>query len=116
MKDDLVYVHHIRDAIAQIEKYVKHMTYKKFGRSRMVQDAVVRQVTIIGEAARNLSPEFRQNHPEIPWAKVIGMRNVLVHDYFGIDIGEVWRVTQDDLPALKKQVGRILRDARKNVS
>ena len=113
MKDDLVYVHHIADAITRIESYVKNMTWKKFSRSHLAQDAVIRQITIIGEASRQFSAEFQSAHPEIPWPKIVGMRNKLVHDYIGVDLGEVWRVTREDLPELKKQMKQILRDARK---
>ncbi len=109
MKDDLVYIHHMLDAIIQIQKYVKNLTDKKFLRSQMIKDAVIRQITIIGEASRQLSPEFQKNHPQIPWGNVIGMRNILVHDYLGVDYVEVWRVTQEDLPVLKKQLKQILR-------
>ncbi len=89
MKDDLVYVHHISDAITRIESYVKNMTWKKFSRSHLTQDAVMRQITIIGEASRHFSAEFQAAHPEISWTKIVGMRNKLVHDYIGVDIGEV---------------------------
>lgn len=113
MKDNLVYVHHILDAIAQIERYTKNLTYKKFMRTRMVQDAVIRQITIIGEASRNFSADFQSAHPTVPWADVIGMRNILVHDYSGVNLNDVWEVVQKDLPMLKKQLRQILRDARK---
>jgi len=112
MKDDWVYVQHILDAIAQIERYVKNLTYKKFMRARLVQDGVIRQITIIGEASRQTAPDFQSAHPEIPWADVIGMRNILVHDYLGVNLNDVWEVTQEDLPKLKKQLKQILRDAR----
>jgi uncharacterized protein with HEPN domain len=112
MKDDLVYVHHILDAVNQIQRYTKNLTYKKFLRSRVIQDAVIRQVTIIGEASRQLSIEFQKNNPQIPWGQIIGMRNKLVHDYFGVDLGEVWRVVQEDLPVLRKQLKQLLRSVR----
>jgi uncharacterized protein with HEPN domain len=112
MKDDLVYIHHVLDAIIQIQKYAKNLTSKKFLRSQITKDAVIRQVTIIGEASRRLSPDFQKNHPQVPWSQVIGMRNRLVHDYLGTDFGEVWRVVQEDLPTLKQQLRKMLRDAR----
>jgi uncharacterized protein with HEPN domain len=112
MKDDLVYVHHILDAIARIESYVKNMTFKKFVRSHMAQDAVIRQVAIIGEASRHFSPEFLSAHAYIPWSKIAGTRNILIHDYVGVEMSEVWRITQEDLPELKKQMKQILRDDR----
>ncbi|MBI4788212.1 MAG: DUF86 domain-containing protein [Chloroflexi bacterium] len=113
MNDDLVYVRHILDAIAKIESFVKNMTFNKFARSQLAQSATMYQVSIIGEAARHFSPEFQTAHSNIPWPQIVGMRNKLIHEYFGADLGEVWRVTQDDLPELKKQMKHVLRDARK---
>lgn len=95
-------------------KIRQNLTYAKFLRSQITKDAVIRQVTIIGEASRRLSLDFQMNHPQIPWSEVIGMRNRSVHDHLGTDFGEVWRVAQEDLPTLKKQLKQILRDARQD--
>ncbi|MEW5717205.1 MAG: DUF86 domain-containing protein [Chloroflexota bacterium] len=112
MSDDLVYARHIIDAIAQIESFVKKMTFKKFARSRVAQSGTMYQIAVIGEAARHLSIEFQAAHSQIPWAQIVGMRNKLIHDYMGVDLGEVWRVTQDDLPEPKRQIKQILQSAR----
>ncbi len=112
MSDDLVYVRHILDATAKIESFVKNMTFKKFARSQLAQSATMYQIAVIGEAARHLSIEFQSAHSQIPWAQIVGMRNKLMHDYMGVDLGEVWQVTQEDLPELKKQIKQILRSAR----
>jgi uncharacterized protein with HEPN domain len=66
------------------------------------QDAILRQLTILGEACKRISAEVKAAHPEIPWRKVAGFRDVVVHDYFGVNLKEVWRIIQDDLPALVK--------------
>lgn len=113
MNDDLVYARHILDAIAKIESFVKNMTFKKFAHSQIAQSATIYQIAMIGEAARHFSAEFQSAHSQIPWAQIVGMRNKLIHDYLGVDLGEVWRVTQEDLPQLKKQIKQILRDAQK---
>ena len=74
----------------------------------MAQDAVLRNLEIIGEASRRLDQTFRNAHPEIPWRDIAGLRNVLIHDYPGVNLAEVWRICQRDVPELKLQVAAIL--------
>jgi uncharacterized protein with HEPN domain len=108
MRSDQVYLRHILDAIDRISGYVAGMAFAEFQGSNLVQDAVIRQLGIIGEAARCVSSAMQQAHPEVPWADIIGMRNILIHDYLDVDVGEVWKTIQDDLPVLRAQVGKIL--------
>ena len=107
-KDDTVFLRHIRDAIQSVAGYVEGVTYDQFLRRRMIQDAVVRQLEIIGEASNNLSAGLREAHPEVTWEQIIGMRNRLIHAYFQIDLAIVWEVVQVDLPVLKAQVVHML--------
>jgi uncharacterized protein with HEPN domain len=83
---------------------------EKFKNTRLIQDGVIRQIEIIGEAVRHVSKDIRKTYPEIPWQDVAGMRDKLIHGYFGVDIEKVWDTAQDDLPILRKQVEKILRD------
>lgn len=108
MKSDQVYLRHILDAIDRISGYVAGMAFDGFQGSHLVQDAVIRQLGIIGEAARRVSSAMQQAHPEVPWADIIGTRNILIHDYLDVDVQEVWKTIQDDLPVLRAQVGKIL--------
>lgn len=78
----------------------------------MIQSWIIRHLQIIGEAARALSETIQQSHPEIPWSKVIGMRNILVHDYFGIDKDIVWNVIEHELPKLKPQINAIVQKSK----
>ena len=103
-RDDTVYLQHILDAIAKVEEYIAGLDEVNFRNSTLVQDAVIRQLEIIGEAVRRLSPEFRSSHPEVSWQDIAGMRNKLIHDYFGVDIEKVWITAQDDLPHLKRSI------------
>jgi uncharacterized protein with HEPN domain len=76
----------------------------------MIQDAVIRNIEIIGEAGKNLSLEFKEKHSNIPWIDIIGMRDKLIQGYFGVDLDIVWRVIQKDLPILKKQIQEIIKE------
>ena len=107
-KDDLIFVGHILDSIAKIEKYVDGLTEHEFGNSDIVQDAVIRNFEIIGEVTKNLSMDFREKHPEIPWKKIAGMRDILIHDYLGIDNITVWNTIETDLPELKRTLQTIV--------
>ncbi len=107
-KDDTVYLRHILDSIKQIEEYLRGVSKEKFMKSRLLQDGVVRQLEIIGEASRNLSEELCQRHSEVPWKQIIGMRNRIIHEYFDVDLEIVWEVAEKDLPDLKTQIQAIL--------
>jgi uncharacterized protein with HEPN domain len=108
MKDDAVFLKHILDSINQIEEYIDGMGFEDFVSSKLVQDGVVRQLEIIGEATKHLSPQLREKYPKIPWEDIAGMRDRLIHHYFGVDLEVVWDTVEKDLPALKKNVKKIL--------
>ncbi|RMH48111.1 MAG: DUF86 domain-containing protein [Alphaproteobacteria bacterium] len=108
MKSDAVYLHHVLDALRQIEDYMDGISLDVFLSDRMRQDAVVRQLEIIGEACRQLSDALRARHPDVPWRAIIGMRNRIAHDYLNIDLHVIWDVVQVDLPSLKTSIERIL--------
>ena len=88
-KDDSVYLHHILAAIERIEDYSEGVSLQKFLKTEIIQDGVVRQLEIIGEASRNLSAKLIQTHPEVPWREIIGLRNRIAHAYYNIDQGLV---------------------------
>ncbi len=105
---DSVYLLHIRDAIDLIEEFAKGMTEEDFVNNKLVQSAVIRQLEIIGEASRYISQETKNNYSNIPWRVIQGMRNVLIHEYFGVDLSAVWDVIENDLDNLKKQILEII--------
>jgi uncharacterized protein with HEPN domain len=107
MRDDRERLRDILEAIERIENYVDRGE-GAFRRDELIQTWMTRNIQVIGEAARGISQEFRDNYPEIPWSRIIGMRHVLVHEYFEIDLDIVWRVVSDDLPRLKSQIHAIL--------
>ena len=107
MKGDRLYLTHILDAIGRVETYIS-VGHDVFVSVSHWQDAVIRQLEIIGEATKRLSKQLCSQHPEVPWRRIAGLRDVLIHDYMGVDIKAVWEVTQKDLPGLKKGIQEIL--------
>lgn len=103
-KDDSVYLRHIVDAITRIEEYTLDIKYEDFLDNHLVQDAVIRQIEIIGEATKNLSEEIKGSNPQIPWTDISGMRDKLIHGYFGVDLDSVWGTVERDIPALKNKI------------
>jgi uncharacterized protein with HEPN domain len=108
MKDDSVYLRHILDAIEQIESYLDGISVDQFQKTKLIQDGVLRQLEIMGEASRNLSDDIRQDHPEVPWRQIVGLRNRVIHAYFSVNTEIIWEITQDDLPSIKENVTSIL--------
>ena len=107
MRDDVAYLRHILDAIARIE------SYSSGGRSAfmselLIQDAVLRNLEVIGEAVKGLSPQVRSEAPEVPWVQIAGMRDVLIHQYFGVNLETVWNAVEGRLPELKAAALRLL--------
>lgn len=109
MKDDLIYLQHILDAIKKIEKYIKSVDYNLFTKNDMMIDAVMKELEIIGEAADNLSKEFKKQHPEIPFLDIKGMRNILIHEYFGVNLEIIWKTCKESLPELKELIKPLLK-------
>lgn len=107
-RDDAVYLRHILEAAEQITAYLSGLDEQAFMTTRMVQDAVVRQLEIIGEAAKNISSGVRGANPAIRWKDISGMRDKLVHQYFGVDLRIVWDTAQRDVPVLKIEIAGVL--------
>ena len=98
----------IQDAIDRVFEYVEGMDYRFFLNDQKTQDAVARNIEIIGEASRALPEEFRKQAGSIPWQEIVGMRNVVIHEYFGILPDVVWDVIQNELPVLRSQIVQLL--------
>lgn len=110
MKDDRVYLQHIRDALQDIAAYCGS-DHGAFLDDRMRQDATLRKLEVIGQAVKNLSEDTKSRQPEIPWKQIAGMRDKVIHDYFGVNLEIVWAVVQKELPKLRVAVEDLLKDS-----
>jgi len=102
MKDDLTYIEHINECIDKIKRFTFQLTQENFNNNEMVQDAVIRNIEIIGEAAKQISNQFREQYTDIPWKEITGMRDKLIHDYMGVDTEIVWNTVRTDIPILEE--------------
>ena len=105
MKKNLkIFLTHILDSINLIEEYIKGKSKLDFLKSKQLQDSVIRRIEIIGEAIKNIPNDIKKNYSQIPWKEITGMRDILIHQYFGVDLDLTWQVIDKDLPRLKRQI------------
>jgi len=102
MKDDQVYIEHILQSINRIQLYISDKDHQSFSDDHLTQDAVVRQLEIIGEATKRISADLRSKNPNVPWSDMAGMRDVLIHDYIDVDLDIVWKTASESISSLKE--------------
>lgn len=105
---DRVRVQHILKAVEEIEAFLKGVSYQEFEGSSLLQSAVIRQLEVLGEAAKHVSPAVQDAHPEVAWPQIVGLRNLLIHQYFGVNAHLIWQIATKDLDMLKQQMTQIL--------
>ena len=115
-RDVRVYLEDILESIARIEEYTTGYDEPRFMRTAQIQDAVLRRLEVIGEAVKNVPQSLRDRYPQIPWKTIAGLRDVLIHQYFGVNLLRTWKVVKEDLPGLRVQIGGILDEFEKGNS
>lgn len=109
MRDYKLYLDDILLAIKKIEKYTKGLSLKGLKKDDLVVDGVVRNLEIIGEAVKNVPLHIKDKHPDVEWKKISGLRDILAHEYFGIDLEILWDIIENKLPSFKKEISRLLK-------
>ena len=107
------YLQDILDAVNDIESFVDNMTYEEFIKDRKTLNAVVRSIEIIGEASKNIPETMKAKHKELPWKQMTGMRDKLIHAYFGVDVETLWKAVKENIPPLKQSIQQMLKDLEK---
>jgi len=105
-----VFLQDILESIQQIEQYLDNVKENEFYQKPEKQDDVLRRLEIIGEAVKHISGEIREKYDDVPWRRIAGMRDIIIHEYFGITLSMVWVVAQQDLPNLKSRIEKIIED------
>ncbi len=106
-KDFYIFIEHILDSIEKIEEFTRNVSQSEFNRNIQLQDAIVRRIEIIGEAARNLPKNFTRKYPDIPWKEIIGTRDKIIHHYFGINLDIIWDIIKRNIPDLKRKLKEV---------
>lgn len=112
MRDYKLYLHDIKEAVEKIETFTKGFSFEEFTEDTKTVDAVIRNLEILGEAAKHIPKRVKEKYPDIDWKAIAGMRNILAHEYFGVRIGIIWKTVRERLPQLRHKIEEILEEGR----
>ncbi|MEA1870034.1 MAG: DUF86 domain-containing protein [Euryarchaeota archaeon] len=105
-----LFLEYMLDSIEKIERYTKGMDFDSFTENPMVIDAVIRNLEVIGEACKYIPAGIRESYDEVPWKAIVGLRNIAIHEYFGLDLENIWKIIREDLPKNKETFRKVLED------
>ncbi|MBU1204080.1 MAG: DUF86 domain-containing protein [Nanoarchaeota archaeon] len=114
-REECIFIKDILEQIMLIQRFTKNVPKEMFERDLNLRDATIRRLEIIGEAVKNISKETKHKYPKIKWKNVSGTRDILIHAYFGVDMDLIWKAVKVDIPILKKQMQKILKDLNQQV-
>ncbi len=112
IKEPSIFIEHILKSIERIESFSKGISKEKLFENELIQSAIIRQIEIIGEAVKNFPKEFTKKYSSVSWSEIARTRDKLIHHYFGVDLESVWKVVKDDLPKLKKEINKIIKQEK----
>jgi len=105
-----LFIEDILESMRKIERYIENLNYNEFEKNELIVDAVIRNLEVMGEASRNIPEDIRNKHIDIPWKRMIGLRNIATHEYFGIDLSIIWEIITVNLPETKPKIELMLKD------
>lgn len=114
-KDPVIFLLHILESVELVEKYLSGIEEKEFLKSLILQDSVARRLEIIGEAVAHLTPGFRKKYVKVDWKTIKNMRNLLIHEYFGVNLKVVWNTAKYDLPKLRREIEKIVESNKQSI-
>jgi uncharacterized protein with HEPN domain len=111
-RNHLMFLEDVLESMNRIETYLTGVTYNQFIENQLIIDATIRNLEVIGEASKYIPEEIKERYPMIPWRKMTGLRNILIHEYFGIDEENVWEIASNNLPQTKQEIEKIIKDLK----
>ena len=105
-----LFIEDISESIRLIEKYIGNLSKDNLDNNQELKDSIVRRLEIIGEAVKNIPGDFKEKYPKVPWKKIAGLRDIIIHAYFNVDLDIMWNIIKKDIPDLKEKIQKIKKD------